>query len=94
MFTDIGSQQLYLFDQIAGTTTGAITAESSLENQIELIPITSTTQFDTALDANWIGAIATFDSSTTPIYKLQEETPTGLWILSELPPSIIITTEK
>jgi len=94
MFTDIGSQQLYLFDQIAGTTTGAITAESSLENQIELKPITSATQFDTALDANWIGAIATFDSSTAPIYKLQEETPTGLWILSELPPSIIITTEK
>jgi hypothetical protein len=94
MFTDIGNQQLYVFDQIAGTTTGAITAESSLENQIELKPITSTTQFDTALDVIWIGAIATFDSSNTPIYKLQEETPTGLWILFEFPPSIIITTEK
>lgn len=94
IFTDIGNQQLYVFDQLAGTTTGAITVESGTENQIELKPITSSTQFNTAINVEWIGAIATFDGTTTPIYEIQEETPTGLWILAELPPSIIITTEN
>ncbi|MCW3998458.1 MAG: hypothetical protein NWF10_07815 [Candidatus Bathyarchaeota archaeon] len=94
IFADIGNQQLYVFDQLAGTTTGAITVESGTENQIELKPITSLTQFNTAINVDWIGAIATFDSTTTPIYEIQEETPTGLWILAELPPSIIITAEN
>jgi hypothetical protein len=93
MFTDIGNQQLYVFDA-EGSNNGALVAESGLDDKIILKPITVSTQFDNALNVDWIGAIATFDSTTNPIYKLHEGTPTGLWILAEFPPSITIDTEN
>jgi hypothetical protein len=91
MFTDAANQQLYAFDSIAGTTTGALRADSS-NRRIELRPITSSTAFQDALDISWYGAVATFDSTKTPIYE-NAGTPTGLWILAEYPPAITVTAE-
>jgi hypothetical protein len=92
MFTDTGNQQLYTFDSIAGTTTGALRADSS-SRRIELRPVTSATSFTYALDVTWHGAVVTFDN-TTPIYTIQESTPTGLWILAEYPPTVTVTAES
>ena len=93
MFTDKGNQMLYAFDSIAGTTTGALRADSG-NSRIELRPVTSSTAFQYALDVTWHGAVATFDSSRTPIYKWQGGAPTGLWILAEYPPTIALTAES
>lgn len=93
LFTDIGNQQLYAFDRIAEISTGALTTDASLNSKIELKPITSLTEFKEALNFVWYGAIATFDSTNTPIYENQG-TPSGLWITAELPPLISISTEN
>jgi hypothetical protein len=92
MFTDTGNQQLYAFDSIAGTTTGALRA-NSFNRRIELLPVTSSTPFQYALDVAWYGAVVTFDN-TTPIYTIQESTPTGLWMLVEYPPTVTVTAES
>jgi len=92
MFTDKGNQMLYAFDSIAGTTTGALRADSG-NSRIELRPVTSSTAFQYALDVTWHGAVVTFDN-TTPIYSLQGSTPTGLWILAEYPPTVAVTAES
>ena len=92
MFTDTANQQLYAFDSIAGTTTGALRADSS-SRRIELRPVTSATSFTYALDVAWHGAVVTFDN-TTPIYIIEESIPTGLWILAEYPPTITVTAES
>jgi hypothetical protein len=92
MFTDSANQKLYAFDSIAGTRTGALKADSA-NRRIELLPVTSSTSFTYALDIAWHGAVATFDSTRTPIYKWQGGTPTGLWILAEYPPTITVTAE-
>jgi hypothetical protein len=93
MFTDASNRRLYAFDPIAGTTTGALRADSS-NRRIDLQPITSSTAFKYAFDISWYGAVATFDSTKTPIYNLQGTTPTGLWILAELPPTVTVTAES
>ena len=91
MFTDIANQRLYTFDSIAGTTTGALRADSS-NRRIELRPITSPTQFTYALDMTWHGAVVTFDN-TLPIYTTTG-TPTGMWILVEYPPTVTVTADN
>ncbi len=91
MFTDTANQQLYAFDSIAETTTGALRADSN-NKRIELRPVTSSTSFTYALDVVWHGAVVTFDN-TTPIYTTAE-TPTGLWITVEYPPTITVTAES
>jgi hypothetical protein len=93
MFTDASNRRLYAFDPIAGTTTGALRADSS-NRRIDLQPITSSTAFKYAFDISWYGAVATFDSTKTPIYNLQGTTPTGLWILAEYPPTITVTAKS
>jgi hypothetical protein len=45
------------------------------------------------LDIAWKGAIATFDSPSTPIYYLNATKPAGLWILVEYQPQITVTAE-
>jgi hypothetical protein len=92
MFTDSANQLLYAFDSIAGTRTGALRADSG-NRQIDLRTITSSTSFQYALDVTWNGAVATFDSSRTPIYKWQGGAPSGLWILVEYPPTITVVAE-
>ena len=53
----------------------------------------SVSPFMDAMDITWRGAVATFDD-TTPIYAMDEGTPTGLWILVEYPPTITVTAES
>jgi hypothetical protein len=95
MFTDVANQKLYAFDAIAGNRTGALNVTSGASSgKIELLPVTRyPASFDYALDVAWYGAVATFDSTRTPIYKMQGSTPTGLWITVEYPPTITVTAE-
>jgi hypothetical protein len=90
MFTDTGNQQLYAFDSIAETTTGALRAES-YNRRIELRPVTSEISFQHMFDVSWYGAVVTFDG-TTPIYEAS--TQSGLWILVEYPPTVTVTAES
>jgi hypothetical protein len=93
MFTDAANRELYAFDGIAGRATGGLKTDLS-NRKIELLPITlAPVQFTYALDKTWDGAVVTFDS-TTPIYKDQSGTKTGLWILVECPPTIEIRAES
>jgi hypothetical protein len=92
MYTDVANTQLYALDSLAGTATGALRADST-NRRIELRPITSSTSFQQMFDVAWYGAVATFDSTKTPIYKLQGGAPSGLWILAEYPPAVSVTAE-
>jgi hypothetical protein len=92
MYTDVANIELYAFDSLAGTATGALRTDST-NRRIELRPITSSTSFQHMFDVAWYGAVATFDSTRTPIYKLQGGAPSGLWILAEYPPAVSVTAE-
>ena len=91
MFTDVANQKLYAFDSIAGSSTGALKPSSAL---IELLPVSGAqASFKYPYDITWQGAVVTFDGST-PVCSLYDgTTPTGLWILSEYPPTITVTAK-
>jgi hypothetical protein len=91
MFTDAANQKLYAFDSIAGSSTGALKPSNAL---IELLPVSAAQAvFKYPYDITWQGAIVTFDGST-PVCSLYDgTTPTGLWILSEYPPTITVTAK-
>lgn len=91
MFTDAANQKLYTFDSILpGTPTGAIEIDQS-NREIEFLPITlRETQFTEALDVTFEGAVATFDD-TSPIYTLEGNPESGLWILVEHIPLLTVT---
>jgi hypothetical protein len=96
MFTNASNQQLYVFDSTSpGTPTGALKTNSSSQT-IELSPVTlrQVSAFTSALDVTWHGAVATFNSATTPMYTLQGTAPTGLWLLVEYPPKITVASES
>jgi hypothetical protein len=94
MFTNASNQQLYVFDPIAGTSTGALKADNSTR-VIELLPVSlAPVSFTNALDVAWRGAVATFDSAATPMYTLQGTAPTGLWLLVEYPPKVTVASES
>jgi hypothetical protein len=95
MFTDSANQQLYYFDSIAKSKTGALKASNTYAGRtIELLPVTmAQADFTNALDIAWHGAVVTFDG-TTPIYKEESGNITGLWIIVEYPPTITVTTES
>jgi hypothetical protein len=91
MFTDQANQMLYTFDTPA-IPRGALVANSAAQT-ISLLPVTlNPVSFQTALDVTWYGAVATFDGSVPPIYSGYGQP--GLWILSELPPTITIDIEN
>jgi hypothetical protein len=93
MFTDTNNQKLYYFDSMAGGATGAVKTDTAART-IELLPVTiRQVQFTTALDIAWKGAIATFDG-TSPIYRIVDGNPTGLWILAEYPPAVTVAAES
>jgi hypothetical protein len=95
MFTGSANQQLYAFDSMAGGATGALNVNNASKT-IELAPVTSLRQvssFTTPMDITWHGAVATFDATTTPIYKLDAGKAIGLWILAEYQPQITVTAE-
>ncbi|MGD6808090.1 MAG: hypothetical protein ACQCN3_00165 [Candidatus Bathyarchaeia archaeon] len=92
MFTSSANQKLYVFDALPSSNSkGAIRANS---NSIELMPVSqASVSFTSSLDVTWSGAVVTFDN-TTPVCKMfDSETPTGLWILVEYPPTITVTTQ-
>jgi len=96
MFRDSPNEKLYYFDSIAGSKTGGLNVSSSSgERRIELLPITLTqvSNFMSALDIIWDGAVVTYDSAT-PIYKSDSGNATGLWITVEYPPTIGVSTES
>ncbi|MEM3730315.1 MAG: hypothetical protein QW667_02260 [Candidatus Bathyarchaeia archaeon] len=95
MFTDDNNKQLYIFDKVTGSQTGALKVENSTtERAIELLPVSSALtpviNFVNALDVCWYGAIVTFDG-TTPIYGANGS---GLWIMVEHPPVIAVYIES
>jgi hypothetical protein len=95
MFTNATNQQLYAFDSTPpGTPTGALKTSNSTKT-IELLPVTlRQVQFTYALDVTWHGAVATFDSTATPIYTMQGTASAGLWILVEYQPTITVISES
>jgi len=96
MFRDGSNQKLYCFDTPTNKT-GALRISNPQggERKIEFAPIAMTTvyNFTSALDVIWYGVVVTFDG-TTPIYKEQGGAKTGLWIVVEYPPTIIVGTES
>ncbi len=90
MFTDNFNQQLYVFDSIAGASTGALSATST--SLIELLPVKlHQVDFTNAMDVIWRGAVVTFDN-TAPIYQASDQS--GLWILAEYPPAVMVTANS
>jgi hypothetical protein len=94
LFTNTSNILLYAFDSIAGNPTGALRTNSTSKT-IELDPVSLRTvsPFKSAMDITWKGAIATFDSPSTPVYYLNGGKPAGLWILTEFQPQIFVTAE-
>ena len=92
MFTDEANRMLYLFDTIAGDTTGALKSDYSAKT-IEFLPVSplNSVLLPYALDVMWHGAVVTFDE-TMPIYRSSDQS--GLWILVEYPPTITVTAES
>ena len=92
MFTDTANQQLYVFDSLAGNSTGALSVGNSTGNLIELRPVTmKPVSFTYALDVAWYGAIATFDG-TTPIYSNGAGGLAELWMTVEYLPIMTVST--
>jgi len=95
MFRDSPNEKLYYFDSIAGSKTGALNVSSSTgQRRIEFLPVSNLAQvsnFMSALDIIWYGAVATFDA-TTPIYNNYDQT--GLWMIVEYPPAVAVITEN
>jgi hypothetical protein len=97
MFTDGANQNLYIFDNITGITTGGLEPNSTAHT-IQLLPVAkSQVSFNTTLDSRmqdiiWYGAVATFDTTAPPIYDNNDQT--GLWIIAEYPPTTAVTTQS
>jgi hypothetical protein len=93
MFTDNANYQLYVFDDLAGSKTGALKTNSAT-GTIELLPVTMTPlTFRNALDTIWCGAVSTF-SNTTPIYQETNGEASGSWINVEYPPTVAVNTSN
>jgi hypothetical protein len=92
MLTTSANQQLYAFDKMAKTFTGALYANSTTP-VIEVDPVTSagTVSFTSALDLTWYGSVVTFNGAN-PIYANSGNS--GLWSLGEQPPSVTITPQS
>jgi len=93
MFPDDSNRKLYYFDSMASDKTGCLSVSSSSKT-IEFLPVkrSQVSGFTSSLDICWFGAVVTFDN-TTPIYRLVNGVPTGLWMLVEYPPVIAVVAE-
>jgi hypothetical protein len=97
MFTDSTNQQLYALDTVAPAGSKGALNVSTLNKVIEFSPVTlrgtvSSYKTPNSNDLTWYGAVATFDSSSTPIYSNTDGTPTGLWPIVDQPPAAITAT--
>ncbi|MEM2994924.1 MAG: hypothetical protein QXI91_02750 [Candidatus Bathyarchaeia archaeon] len=104
MFPDASNKMLYYFDAMTtnGNPTGALRINQTTTGWptyriIELLPVSSlalVNNFASASDICWYGAVVTFNTNYTPIYKGGGASATGLWVLVEYPPTITVTTES
>jgi len=90
MFTNSSNSQLYTFDSIAETETGALVVEKKSSNTIGYIEVNpahlAPAEFDHPKDVTWYGAVVTF--SGEPIYPTSGDK--GLWVMVEHPPSVAV----
>jgi hypothetical protein len=94
LFTDTQNQNLYLFDSMAGQSTGALKA-SPVSYQLEILPVTlESVSFNYAYDVTWQGTVATIDGNTPVCSLWDATTPWGLWILVEYPPTLTVTPKS
>jgi hypothetical protein len=96
MFTDDANRKLYTFDSIAGQKTGALNVISS-NRKIEFNPVAQSlnhsASFTNARDVTWHGAVVTFSNDlNNTIYPASGTT--GLWVMVELPPKILVVTNN
>ncbi len=94
MFRDVDSN-LYNFDNIIGSDTGAIVVEQtgypSFNRIIEVNPVDlDSVDFDNSLDTVWTGAVVTF--SGEPIHPTSGNM--GLWVMVENPPTVSMEEEE
>jgi hypothetical protein len=94
MFPDDSNRKLYYFDSMASDKTGCLSVSSSSKT-IEFLPVkrSQVSGFTSSLDICWFGAVVTFDN-TTPVYRVVNGVPTGLWMLVEYPPLIAVVAER
>ena len=86
MFMDMDNQ-LYQFDRIFGSDTGAIVVDDLGTRSIEVNPVDlDSVEFNYSLDLAWYGAVVTF--SGEPIYP--DSGYNGLWVMVEYPPSVTV----
>lgn len=86
MFMDMDNQ-LYPFDNIFGSDTGAIVVNDLGTRSIEFNPVDlDSVEFKYSLDLAWYGAVVTF--SGEPIYP--DSGYNGLWVMVEYPPSVTV----
>jgi hypothetical protein len=91
MFPDAGNNELYYFDNMAGTQTGGLRVNLA-QGTIELLPVEmAPVNFTYALNTIWCGAVSTF-SNTTPIYQTASGQVSGSWIIVEYPPTATVYT--
>jgi len=86
MFRDMDNQ-LYPFDSIFGSDTGAIIVDDFGTRYIEVNPVDlDSVEFKYSLDLAWYGAVVTFNIE--PIYRSADGV--GLWVMVEYPPSVTV----
>ena len=86
MFRDMDNQ-LYPFDSIFGSDTGAIVVNDLGTRSIEVNPVDlDSVEFKYSLDLAWYGAVVTF--SGEPIHP--DSGNNGLWVMVEYPPSVTV----
>ena len=86
MFRDMDNQ-LYPFDRIFGSDTGAIVVNDLGTRSIEVNPVDlDSVEFKYSLDLAWYGAVVTF--SGEPIYP--DSGYNGLWVMVEHPPTVTV----
>jgi hypothetical protein len=86
MFRDIDNQ-LYPFDTIFGSDTGAIVVDDVGTRSIEVNPVElDSVEFNYSLDLAWYGVVVTF--SGEPIYP--DSGYNGLWVMVEHPPTVTV----
>ncbi|MGA2309097.1 MAG: hypothetical protein ABSG57_06065 [Candidatus Bathyarchaeia archaeon] len=90
-FTDVGNNELYSFDSLAGTQTGGLRVNAAA-GTIELHPVEmAPASFTYTLNTIWMGAVSTF-SNTTPIYQIASGQVSGSWLSVEYPPTAAVFT--
>lgn len=95
MLTEAANQVLYFFDNSSQFgTLGQITGALRASGTISVVPVTSrsSVSFTSYQDVTWFGAVATFNSTATPVYATNGIlAPNGLWIFAEYLPQVTLT---